>query len=294
MKKYHSIVRYGHKTTVNVLNEGDQIVIQEKLDGANASFKRVGDELLAFSRNHQLSEENNLGGFYDFVKGLDIDIGEGFIFFGEWLNPHKIKYPNHVKTFWLYDIYNEEGECYVSQDIVRDIASFLGLNYIPTFYKGEYKGYEHLQSFVGETALGGMLGDVETGEGIVVKNVDYKDKYGNQLFVKLVTDKFIEVQSQKAPKDPKEMSEEEVFVRNTLTEARVEKLLYKLADENIIEQPFQIEDMKTILDNIKPRLFDDIMDEEGDSLSRDFDVKMIHRGIGKTVAGIVKNIIQKQ
>lgn len=63
MKKYLDIVRLGHKATVGVLNEGDQIVIQEKLDGANASFKREGDTIVAFSRNTQLSPENNLRGF---------------------------------------------------------------------------------------------------------------------------------------------------------------------------------------------------------------------------------------
>jgi hypothetical protein len=33
--------RLGHKTTLGVLNEGDHIVIQEKIDGANASFRKL-------------------------------------------------------------------------------------------------------------------------------------------------------------------------------------------------------------------------------------------------------------
>ena len=40
MKKYMDVVRLGHKTTEGVLNVGDKIVIQEKIDGANASFKK--------------------------------------------------------------------------------------------------------------------------------------------------------------------------------------------------------------------------------------------------------------
>lgn len=44
-KKYHSIIRYGHKSTQDVLNKGDKIIIQEKIDGANASFAVIDGEL---------------------------------------------------------------------------------------------------------------------------------------------------------------------------------------------------------------------------------------------------------
>lgn len=49
MKKYMSVVRLGHKTTENVLQPGDPIIIQEKLDGANGSFKlEEGEQIASF------------------------------------------------------------------------------------------------------------------------------------------------------------------------------------------------------------------------------------------------------
>lgn len=294
-KKYMDITRLGHKTTIGVLNEGDHIVIQEKLDGANASFRRVGNELVAFSRNHQLTAENNLGGFYEFVRNLEISIGEGLIFFGEWLNPHKVKYPEHQKKFFLYDIYDITNNRYLPFATVKVIGESLGLNIIPVFYEGEYISFEHLQSFVGKTMLGGKLGDIDTGEGIVVKNVDYTDRFGNQIFVKLVTDAFREVQKQKAPKDPKvELTQEAVFVEQTVTDARIEKFLHKFVDEGILEEEFGIEDMGTILRNMNPRIQEDILKEESDMLPKDYDTKQLSKAVARKVATTVKKILAQK
>lgn len=60
MKKYMDVVRHGKTFTHSTLEGNPKIVIQEKLDGANASFKRDGNEIICFSRNTQLDEHNTL------------------------------------------------------------------------------------------------------------------------------------------------------------------------------------------------------------------------------------------
>lgn len=304
-KKYRKVLRLGHRETVDVLKEGDHIVIQEKIDGANASFRRVGNELVAFSRRDQLTPEYTLKGFYNFVQGLDIHIGEGFVFFGEWTSPHKIQYPDHQNKFFLYDIYDLEQKKYLPFEFVKNTGKALGLDIVPVFYEGEYQGFDHLMSFVGKTELGGKLGDVEIGEGIVVKNVDYVDKFGKQKFVKLVTDNFREVQKQRAPRDPKiALTAEQKFVDATVTEARVDKMLHKFVDEGILDENFGIEDMNVILKNMGTRIKEDILTEEGDnfteivsgeeaSVELDINEKQLSRAIGRTVPKIVKQIINK-
>jgi hypothetical protein len=292
-KKYLDIVRLGHKNTIGVLNEGDQIVIQEKIDGANASFRRDGDKIRAYSRNQELDEKNNLGGFWQFTQTLDPELlFDHFIYFGEWTNPHKVKYPEFQKQFFLYDVYDTHLQRYEPFKTVKEEAHQLGLNLIPVFYEGEYINFEHLQSYVGKTALGGMLGDTPTGEGIVVKNVDYTDRFGNQIFVKLVTDKFREVQKQKAPKDPKiELTQEQIFVDQVVTEARVEKFLYKFVDEGILEDTYGIEDMGTILKNMNPRIKEDILKEERDMLPEEYDENKLNKAINRTVVKTVKKLL---
>lgn len=287
MKKYTDVVRLGHKTTVGVLNEGDDIVIQEKLDGANASFKVENGEVVAFSRNTQLSTGNTLRGFYEWTQTLDpAKLLSGVIYFGEWLVKHKLSYGENEHKFYLFDIYNEFTQEYVNFSMVKDESNRLRLNLIPLFYEGKYQSFEHLQSFVGNSSLG------EEGKGVVVKNVNYIDRYGSQCFVKLVSDGFREVQKQKAPKDPNFQSVEMNFVNECMTKARVEKLLYKLVDEGELEEGFGIEDMGMILKLMGNRVFEDIMKEESDSLDT-YEEKDIRKCIGKKLPLIVKQIINE-
>lgn len=294
-KKYHSIVRYGHRSTKDVLNVGDSIVIQEKLDGANASFAVVDGKLKCWSRRQELGISDTLGGFYTWAKeNIDVDkLLDGVIYFGEWLNPHKVRYENYTKQFFLYDIYNQHLEEYVSFSMVRDEAIRLGLNLIPVFFEGEFESFEQLQSYVGRTDLGGKLGDVETGEGIVVKNVSYHDRYGKQLFVKLVTEPFAEVQKQRPPKNPKpEISPEELKVRECTTIARVEKQIFKMIEDDLLDEDYGIEDMGKILKYISPLVAQDIIDEE--MSEDDVTVKDVLRFMNKSLPSTVKEIIKNK
>lgn len=300
-KKYHSIVRLGHKSTVGVLNEGDEIIVQEKVDGSNASFMVHEGQLLCFSRNKQLDPSNTLSGFYNWVhENIDPEkLLDGVIYFGEWTATHKILYPDHTKKFFLFDVYNTHLEEYVNFSMVVDEAMRLGLNLIPVFYRGQYQGYDHLTSFVGMTQLGGILkgkrpdtGEViekETGEGIVAKNVKYRDRQGKQLFVKLVVDEFREVQKQRAPRDPNKVSETRQLVMDCLTEARIEKQLFKLVDEGLLEPDYGIEDMGKIIKLMGHSLAQDVIDEELQDYEGD--TEMVYKDVMKVFPPRLRGII---
>lgn len=294
-KRYHSIVRYGHKTTQDVLNKGDQIIIQEKIDGANASFAVVDGELKCWSRNKELSMSNTLEGFYVWVKeNIDVNkLLDGVIYFGEWTAQHKVVYEGYTKQFFLYDIYNLYLEEYVSFSMVKDEAKRLGLNLVPVFFEGEFESFEQLQQYVGKTELNGKLGDKVSGEGIVVKNVAYRDRFGKQLFVKLVTDGFAEVQKQKTPKDPKKnFSQEELMVRECVTIPRVEKQLFKLIDDGLLDRDYGIEDMGYILKTISPLVAEDILKEEMEDYK--LSVKDIQCFMCKVLPVVIKDIIKNK
>jgi hypothetical protein len=289
MKKYMDVVRLGHKTTVGVLNPGDRIIVQEKMDGANASFKREGNKVLAFSRNTPLNSGNTLRGFYEWTQTLNAeDLLESAIYFGEWLVRHKLDYGDNMNQFYLFDIYNEHLQEYVHFSMVKDESRRIGLNLVPIFYEGEYQSFEHLMSFVGQSQLGNQ------GEGVVVKNVNYKDRFDKQVFVKLVSDSFRETQKQKPPKDPSDVSQEMIFVSNFLVSARVEKLLHKLVDEGLLDEQFGIEDMGTILRLLGQRVYDDMLKEERGSLPQEYDEKKLRQSIGKKLPLIVKEIINSR
>ncbi len=244
----------------------------------------------------ELHEEENLHGFFQWTQQLPIEkIVAGMVYFGEWLNPHKIKYPQYDKQYFLFDMYDTAACKYVDFAIVEREAQRLGLHLVPVFYQGEYQGEEHLRSFVGKTALGGKLRDEDIGEGIVVKNADYQDRFGRQLFVKIVTDVFSEVKRQKPPRDPNQPKPEEVlFVEQYVTLARVEKFLYKLIDEGVLEETFGVKDMGVILKNLNLRIHEDILKEEADVLPDGYDEKELRKVISKVIPLFVKEIFSEK
>lgn len=288
-KKFMDVVRLGHKSTQDVLNEGDYIVVMEKLDGANASFCLSEDRksVLAFSRNTRLDESNNLRGFYQWVQDNinPDDLIPGWVYFGEWLVRHKLDYGmNGGQEFYLFDVFNTADNNYMHIGTVATASTFLKVQMVPIFYAGKYKGYDHLARFIGKSALG------EQGEGIVVKRYDYKDSFGNQVYVKLVSEKFSEMQPQKLPRDPNRPERPEAaFIKTYMTHARVEKLLLKLVDEGVLDEQFGIEDMGTILRNLGTRVYDDILKEE--TPPDVFEEKDGRKAVGKYLPLTVKQII---
>lgn len=179
---------------------------------------------------------------------------------------------------------------YLSDEVVRSEAERLELLTVQYFYYGEYISFEHLMSFVGKSEL---TEEPNTGEGIVVKNVSYFDNHGRQVFVKLVSDKFREVQQQKKPKNPNVDSKVVEVIKSVLTKARVSKLIHKLVDEGLLKEDFAIEDMVTILRELKDRPYQDIMKEEPEIIGS-IEEKIIKRTIGKNIPNIVKEVLKEE
>lgn len=294
MKKYMKVVRHGKRGTHLIAQNGENIIIQEKLDGANASFKLNSDdgEVDVFSRRYMLHPNNTLRGFYNYVQeNVDKDkILPHFIYFGEWLVRHRIDYgEENMNQFYLFDIYSELDQEYLPFEEVQIEAEELGLNIVPVFYEGEYLDFQHIKSFVGKSKLG------DVGEGVVVKNPTMVDKYGFQMYSKVVSKDFEEMKQKnnrgKEATDPTELPPETQFVRTYLTKARTEKMIHKLVDEGVIEDDFDITDMGTILKNAGGRIVDDLLEEEKDELPKGYEKSVLKKSVGKVLPIQVKEII---
>ena len=285
MKKYMDIVRHGKSGTHLTIEGNPRIIIQEKLDGANASFKRVGDQVLCFSRNTQLDEHNTLRGFYTWVQEniKPESLVEGGIYYGEWLVKHKLDYGENANKFYLFDIYDEETGRYINFNLVKSQAKQLNLNLVPVFYQGQFQSIEHIQSFVGKSQLG------EIGEGVVVKNVNYEDKYGRQVFTKFVSDKFTEMTQAKKHTVKSQSDPLNEFVDNTVNKARVSKIIHKLVDEGKLNEDYAIENMGQILKESGSRVFEDVIKEELDEL-----LKVVRGKIGRKLPTIVKEVLAEE
>ncbi|WP_137743376.1 RNA ligase family protein [Robertmurraya siralis] len=286
MKKYQDIVRHGKSGTHLTIEGNPYIVIQEKLDGANASFKFENGELKCFSRNTELNKDNTLRGFTVWANQHFMShegLAENYIFFGEWLVRHKLSYGENENQFYLFDIYDLVEDEYLPYSKVANAAEELGLNLVPVFYEGEFQSLEHIQSFVGKSKLG------EIGEGVVVKNTDFKNKYGNQQFTKFVSDSFAEMAKTKKHKVNTQKDDLQEFVNATVNKARVSKIIHKLVDEGLLKEDYAIEDMGTILKNTGSKVFDDVIKEELDEL-----LKLLKSKIGRKVPAVVKEVLTEE
>lgn len=291
-KKFMDIERIKEGITGG-FEVGDEIVIQEKIDGANAAIRYdfEADTIVAQSRKNILNISNNLRGFYEWTQTLDKELvasglGEDIVLFGEWLVPHTVKYPDEkYNQFYIYDAYNTKSEEYLLQCTVEAIADILNLNYIPVFYRGEFKSWEHCYSFVGKTEMGG-----EYGEGIVVKNqTKLNDKNSRTpYYLKIVGEKFQEVhKDHKKVIDPEKLKaneENKLLCETIVTEARVVKILHKLIDEGVLPENWGASEMPIVAKNLCKRVFEDCLKEEPETTAKIENFGKVANSICMTIA----------
>lgn len=277
MKKYVDIERLKDKFA-EAFKVGEHITITEKIDGANASIA-VGEDgkLIAFSRRNELTPENTLQGFYGYVQSLDPTmiscvLGTRYIFFGEWLVKHTIKYPQEkMKQFYVFDVWDTEIEQYIPWEQTKQMAEFCGLKMVPVFYDGPFISWEHVYSFVGKTEMGGE----PTGEGVVIKSQDRLDNKfsGTPAYVKIVAKEFSEVHQSKPQKDidPAKIAARqaaEALAETIVTPRRVEKAIQKFVEDGIVPENWDEKDLGTIAKNLPRAIYNDCVKEEPETVAQ--------------------------
>lgn len=226
-RSYNKIHRIGKEDVDGILC--GQCYVQEKLDGANSVIFLKDDGSLGLgSRNRELSEEESFNGFREYIEGhagirsLLRDNPE-WILYGEWLVRHSIPYPETAyKKFYLFDI--KVGDRFLTLDEVYNHAHKYEIEVPHLFGLYENPTAEQLKELCGQSKVG------EVGEGIVIKNFDFVNKWGRTEYAKLVTEKFKEVNAITFGGNNKHSeSYWEMFIVNKyLTLGRVQKVMNKI------------------------------------------------------------------
>ena len=298
-KRFMDIERIKESNTIG-FNKGDHIIIQEKIDGANAAIRydSVTDTIIAQSRKQILNINNNLRGFYEWSQTLDKELvklvlGNNQILFGEWLCSHTVKYPDDkYNNFYSYDVYDTEKEQYLPQNKVKEIVSELGLIYVPVFYEGEFISWEHCMSFVGQTQMSG-----DTGEGIVIKNQTRLNDSNRRLpfYIKIVSDKFQETKKVKKkkpnPQDLEVINQNLELAKTIITRARVEKMLNKFVDEGILPEDWGAKEMPIVAKNLTKAVYEDCVKEEPNTVKQIGNFGKVANGIAMQIA---RNIMEQR
>jgi hypothetical protein len=234
-KKYQHIERFGCAETDGI--EFGTTHVFPKIDGTNGSIWSDG----CGSRNRELSLDNDNQGFMAWVDKNPafpsfFEKYPNIRLYGEWLVPHSLKtYKESAwRDFYVFDVVDDskDGTHYVSYDLYKGWMEEFNINYIPPICRivnGTYEQFiEKLHSnvFLIEDGKG-------TGEGIVIKNYDYRNKYGRQTWAKIVTSEFKEKHA-KMMDSPlmagRKMIEQEISDKYCTT-ALIEKVYAKIVIE---------------------------------------------------------------
>lgn len=239
-KKYMHLERYGNDEVQGI--ELGQCFIFPKLDGTNASIWLDNDGVLQCgSRNRQLSYEADNAGFYKWVyenREMFLKFFRQFpecTLYGEWLVPHALKtYREEAwRDFYLFDIYDHDTECYIHYDTVQDMAVQNDINYIPAICVIKNVDYDTLLKKLEENTY--LIKDGEGyGEGIVIKNYGYKNKYDRECHAKIVSNVFKEKHKKVNPLTNHEckVMVEQKFIDSCCDKSLVDKVYAKIANSH--------------------------------------------------------------
>ena len=238
--KYQHVERFGTTETQGI--ENGMCYVFPKIDGTNSQLwflqsddKRFG-KLLAGSRNRQLELDNDNAGFYNWAvkqKNLFDFFSEypNLRLYGEWLVPHSLKTYNESawRKFYVFDVM--EGENYLPYEEYAALLEPFCIEFIPPLCKVENPTYERLIAQLEKN--GYLIEDGKgIGEGIVIKNYNYKNKYGRVTWAKIVTNEF---KAKHAKCQVTEIKESKIIEQEIcekyVTKALVEKELAKIENE---------------------------------------------------------------
>jgi len=85
----------------------------------------------------------------------------------------------------LFDVFDDDGTRLYPEGI-ESLALLSGIDCVHTFARLVNPTLEDIEQYVGQSKLG------EVGEGVVIKNLDFINKWGVNNYAKIVTEKFKE------------------------------------------------------------------------------------------------------
>ena len=232
--KYQHLERFGTTETNGI--EIGMCYVFPKIDGTNSQLW-FNNGLNAGSRNRKLEIDNDNAGFFNWAVKQEKILNffakyPNLRLYGEWLVPHTLK--TYQKTAWnnfyVFDVM--DGENYLDYETYKVLLDEFEIEYIPPICKVQNPSYERLINQLEKN--GYLIEDGQgTGEGIVIKNYNYKNKFGRVTWAKIVKNEF---KAKHAKCDVTEIKENKIIeneiVNKYVTKVLIEKEFSKIDNEN--------------------------------------------------------------
>jgi hypothetical protein len=200
-RQYDHVERWGHDEVEGI--EIGQVYVFPKLDGTNASVWHahaggIGSYLQAGSRNRVLSHVQDNHGFLAWIDEQPSVLSfladrPSWILYGEWLVPHTLKtYREDAwRRFWTFDVFDRETGRYLPWDDWAAAVRESGLDVVEPLAIYDGPSEEQIRRLVESNTY--LIRDgMGVGEGVVVKNFAWVNRYGRQPWAKIVRNEFKE------------------------------------------------------------------------------------------------------
>lgn len=233
---YQHIERLGTPEVEGILN--GEVYVYPKLDGTNGQAWSDGNTIFVGSRKRFITPEDDNAGCAKAILENDsicnyLADHVGHHIFFEWLVPHTIK--NYEVDAWrkpyVFDVAVENGEgfIYLPYETFAPLLKSYSITVIDPLDKIVNPTTEQLMKLL-ESNHYLMQGD-EIGEGIVIKNYGYRNRYGRQTWAKIVRAEFHKTKGTPKPKTIGLSEVEQAIVDKYITEAVVQKEKAKIENE---------------------------------------------------------------
>lgn len=217
--KYQHIERFGTIETDGI--DIGECYVFPKIDGTNGSIWLENDELQFGSRNNHLVDRDNAGFKAAMKNNLPVSRvlskHPTWTLYGEWLVPHTFKdyQPDAWRKFYVFDVF--DGEKLIHFEEYKPVLDYYGVEYIPPLRIIKNPTEERLIKFLEVNDY--LVQDGQgAGEGIVIKNYAYRNRFDRQTWAKIVRSEF-------KTKHRKEMGAPKVIERSLVEEKIVEEFL---------------------------------------------------------------------
>lgn len=235
-RKYMHVERFGHDKVQNI--EVGTTYIFPKIDGSNGQAWLSGGEMYAGNRKRVLSPSDTNGGFYDAVMNDEgvwnlLQDCPGIRPYFEWLVPHTLKdYRDDAwGKFYIIDMYDDSKGRYLNFTEYSLLASEYGIPFLRPLLVAKNPDLEALLREVEKNTY--LMKNGHIGEGVVIKNYEFLNRDGNQVWAKIVNNEFKEKHfgEMGVPANYRKMTEE-VILERWMTDHMVDKCVAKLVLEN--------------------------------------------------------------
>lgn len=200
-RPYDHLERIDHDEVEGL--ETGRVFVFPKLDGTNAVvwFDQDQQRVCTGSRRREINIEQDNHGFAAWVNSDDAKAialrdycrdNPTHVVYGEWLVPHSLKTyrPDAWRRFWIFDVFDRATSRYVDfhayfvcMTSVLDVV--LPMCVITNPGRDQLQAQVEMNTFL-------VLDGAGVGEGIVLKNYEWTNRFGRQPWAKIVRNEFKE------------------------------------------------------------------------------------------------------